>query len=95
MRVIPEVWFVMGTAESVAAGRDDERPAHRVWVDSFELAVFQTTNEEYGAFLSATGHPAPPWWGDADFSHPRQPVVAVSWFDAVEPLVKLLTQRFS
>jgi formylglycine-generating enzyme required for sulfatase activity len=24
----------------------------------------------------------PPFWDDANFSHPQQPVVAVSWFDA-------------
>ncbi|HKO13106.1 MAG TPA: SUMF1/EgtB/PvdO family nonheme iron enzyme, partial [Acidobacteriaceae bacterium] len=31
----------------------------------------------------ATGTAAPPQWGDPDFSHPQQPVVAVSWFEAV------------
>ena len=79
---VPEGWFLMGAAEGEAAGRGDERPGHRVRVDGFELAEFQTTNEEYGVFLAATGHASPPWWGDADFCHPRQPVVGVSWFDA-------------
>ncbi len=79
MRRIPEGWFQMGCD----AGRDDEKPAHRVWVDAFELAAFQTTNEEYARFLSDTRHPAPLLWDDSDFSHPEQPVVAVSWFDAV------------
>jgi formylglycine-generating enzyme required for sulfatase activity len=27
-------------------------------------------------------HAAPPYWGDPNFSHPQQPVVVVSWFDA-------------
>lgn len=79
---VAEGWFAMGAAGDEAAGRDDERPAHRVWVDAFGLAAFQTTNEEYGVFLAATGHDSPPWWGDADFCDPRQPVVGVSWFDA-------------
>ncbi len=79
MRRIPEGSFLMGSD----AGRDDEKPAHRVWVDAFELAAFQTTNEEYARFLSDTRHPAPLLWDDSDFSHPAQPVVAVSWFDAV------------
>ena len=25
-------------------GRDDEKPAHRVWVDAFEIAAHQVTN---------------------------------------------------
>lgn len=79
MRRIPEGWFRMGDD----AGRDDERPAHRVWVDAFELAAYQATNEDYARFLSATGQPKPLHWSDPDFSHPQQPVVAVSWFDAV------------
>jgi formylglycine-generating enzyme required for sulfatase activity len=76
---IPEGWFVMGSD----AGRDDERPAHRVWADGFEMAVCQVTNTEYADFLSATGRAKPLHWDDANFRNPRQPVVAVSWFDAV------------
>ena len=76
---IPEGWFEMGCD----AGRDDEKPAHRVWVDAFELAAFQVTNADYARFLDEAGHPAPLLWEDPDFSHPAQPVVAVSWFDAV------------
>jgi len=65
------------------AGRDDEKPAHRVWVDSFELAAYQTTNAEYARFLQDTSHPLPALWKDANFADPALPVVAVSWFDAV------------
>jgi formylglycine-generating enzyme len=79
MRPIPEGWFSMGCA----GGRDDEKPVHRVWVDAFELAAYQTTNEEYACFLDATRNPRPLQWDEADFNHPNQPVVAVSWFDAV------------
>src|SRR5215467_6829893 len=79
VRRIPEGWFEMGCD----AGRDDERPAHRVWVDSFELAAFQTTNSNYAQFLEKTGHAAPLLWEEPDFSRPAQPVVGVSWFDAV------------
>ena len=65
------------------AGQDVEGPVHRVWVDAFALAATQVTVEEYARFLAATGHAPPPNWDDPDFSHPRQPVTAVSWFDAV------------
>jgi formylglycine-generating enzyme required for sulfatase activity len=79
MRPIPKGWFRMGCD----AGRDDEKPAHRVWVDAFSLAAFQTTNAEYTRFLENTKHPAPPLWDDPNFANPKQPVVAVSWFDSV------------
>jgi len=78
MRRVPEGWFQMGCD----AGRDDEKPAHRVWVGAFELAAFQTTNDQYSRFLNDTHHPAPSLCGDPSFADPNQPVVAVSWFDA-------------
>src|SRR4029450_5896102 len=64
-------------------GRPDERPAHRVSLSAFRMAVLPVTNEEYAVFLAASGHELPRFWNDADFNHPRQPVVGVSWFDAV------------
>jgi len=83
MQTIPQGWFCMGTPDHLGYGRDDEKPAHRVWVETFELAAFQTTNEEYACFLAATTHPLPAGWHDPLFDHPRQPVTSVSWFDAV------------
>ena len=64
-------------------GQDNERPVHRVWVDAFEFAACQVTNADYAKFLAATGHRKPLHWDNPDFSHPEQPVVAPSWFDAV------------
>jgi formylglycine-generating enzyme required for sulfatase activity len=65
-------------------GRDEERPVHRVWVDEFLLGVYPVRNRDYRQFLEATGHPQPPFWNHPEFSHPDQPVAAVSWFEAVE-----------
>jgi len=66
-------------------GQENEHPVHRVWIDEFPLGAFQVTNAEYAGFLSATGqHPAPPFWNDPNFNHPRQPVVGVSWFEATQ-----------
>ena len=78
MVAVPAGCFLMGSD----ADSDNERPAHRVWVDAFQLAACQVTNAEYARFLSATNH-TPPQWNDANFNHPQQPVVAVSWFEAV------------
>jgi sulfatase modifying factor 1 len=72
---IPAQFFLMGSDD----GRPDERPVHRVWIDAFEIGICQVTNAEYASFADATGHPLP----QMPFSDPEQPVVAVSWFDAV------------
>jgi formylglycine-generating enzyme required for sulfatase activity len=76
---IPEGWFLMGCE----SGRDDEKPAHRVWVDAFDLAACQVTNAEYACFLDATKYSKPQHWDDSNFNHPKMPVVAVSWLDAL------------
>lgn len=75
---IPEGWFWMGSE----TGQDNERPVHRVWIDAFALAECQVTRAAYAPFLAATHRAEPPSWHDPAFSHPEQPVVAPSWFDA-------------
>lgn len=90
---IPEGWFTMGSA----AGQDNERPVRRVWIDAFEIAECQLSNAEYAQFLSGTGHRPPTLWGDPNFSQPLQPVVAISWYDALrycEWLSALTGQQF-
>jgi len=77
---IPEGWFAMGSD----SGQENERPVHRVWVDEFQLASCAVTNAEYARFVMATGNPPAPFCDNPDFSDPRQPVVAVSWFEAVQ-----------
>lgn len=72
---IPEQFFLMGSDD----GQLDERPVHRVWIDGFEIGVTQVTNSEYASFANETNRSLPP----TQFIDPEQPVVAVSWFDAV------------
>jgi formylglycine-generating enzyme required for sulfatase activity len=76
---IPAGHFQMGCEQ----GRDEEQPVHRVWVDSFEMAVYQVRNRDFACFLAASGTPSPPQWSDPNLNHPDQPVVSVSWFDAI------------
>ena len=76
---IPASDFLMGSEN----GQDCERPIHRVWVDCFSLAATQVTNEQYGRFMLSTGTIPPPFWREANFNDPQQPVVGVSWHDAV------------
>jgi formylglycine-generating enzyme required for sulfatase activity len=65
-------------------GRDEERPVHRVWVDEFLLGIYPVRNGEYRSFLETTGQSPPPFWSHPEFSHPDQPVAAVSWLEAVK-----------
>ena len=71
--------FVMGWE----GGHPGERPVHRVWVEAFRIATTPVTNGQWAAWLEATGAPAPPFWRTAGFDTPEQPVVGVSWDDAV------------
>ena len=78
--LVPEGAFGIGCQ----AAQEEERPVHRVWVDAFEMAIFQVRNRDFAVFLEATGHPAPPQWDDPNFNHPDQPVVAVNWIEAAK-----------
>src|SRR5271167_2678153 len=80
MVAIPEGWFWMGSE----TGQDNERPVHRVWVDEFRLACCAVTNASYADFVRSTGNPPAPSLANPDLNHPEQPVVAVSWFEAVK-----------
>jgi formylglycine-generating enzyme required for sulfatase activity len=64
-------------------GRPDERPARQVWVDAVAAARTPVTNAQYAALLNATGRAPPRFWEDPRFNQPAQPVVGVSWHDAV------------
>ncbi len=79
-RLISAGEFLMGSL----SGQDSERPVHRVWVNAFELAIYQIRNCDYAPYLAVSQRVAPKYWTDPDFNHPDQPVVAVSWLDAAE-----------
>ena len=79
---IPAGWFLMGCD----TGQDNEKPVHLVWIDEFLFAARQVTNAEYGRFLRETASLSlslPPFWSDAALNHPEQPVVGVSWHEAI------------
>ena len=76
---VPAGEFRMGWT----AGHPAERPVHTVWVDAFAIATMPVTNAEWAAWLAASGAAAPPFWRREGFDAPDQPVVGVSWDDAV------------
>jgi len=79
MARVPGGYFLMGSEGFYR----HESPMHRVWVDEFEMGKYTVTNREYECFLKATGHEPPPFFNDERFNRPNQPVVGVSWYDAI------------
>jgi formylglycine-generating enzyme required for sulfatase activity len=77
--VISEGWFFMGSE----AGQDNERPVHRVWLDSFAIGKYPVTNRQYKIFVDTTGTAAPPFCAEPMFADPELPVVGVTWAEAV------------
>lgn len=76
---VPAGCFQMGQDEG---GEPDERPAHRVCVDGFQLERTEVTNEAYGACVRAKACPRPRSFSARHFGRPKQPVVGVTWHAA-------------
>ncbi len=55
-------WFWMGDDDS---SEEDERPRHRVYLDTYELARFPTTNTMFARFIADDGYKDPRWWPEA------------------------------
>lgn len=81
-RLIPGGYYLLGSPLGEPGRYADEDTPHRVRVDSFYIAVTETTNAQYARFLQATGHQAPLYWQDKNLNGPNQPVVGVTWDDA-------------
>jgi formylglycine-generating enzyme required for sulfatase activity len=41
---------------------DDEKPAHTVTLEAFQMGAFPVTNAEYGLFMAAGGYEDERWW---------------------------------
>ncbi len=60
-----------------------ENPAHEVFLDAYYIDNFEVTNEKYKKFVKTTGAKEPRGWKKSSFSEDRQPVVGVSWKEAL------------
>ena len=76
---VPGGRFLMGSD----TGRPDERPVHEVEVRPVRMGRTPVSNLEYAWFLATGRVPEPPWWKDSAFWDPEQPVVGVTWDEAV------------
>jgi len=70
-------WFTLGSGE----GRDDEGAPGEVFVETFFMDLTEVTNGAYEACIEAGECERPMRF--RRFMGERQPVVAVSWYDAV------------
>jgi eukaryotic-like serine/threonine-protein kinase len=75
---VPAGEFLMGSADSDRDALNDEKPQHKVYLGEYLIGKYDVTNAQYAIFAKATNRrwviPA----GKED-----QPVVDVSWDDAV------------
>jgi formylglycine-generating enzyme len=90
MVLIPGGWFMMGSA----AGEKDERPVHKVHVDSFYMGKSEVTVWQYLECVHAGACKMPLWWNKRFFDKSADelpgrewldmPVMGVSWNNAQE-----------
>ncbi len=54
---VPGGWFWMGSDEPMGIDREsNSSPVHRVWVDGFWMDATEVTNDQFAAFVEATGY---------------------------------------
>ncbi len=77
---VPGGEFVLG-AEDISA---KEQPIHRVRLSAYWIGKYPVNNAQYQRFLTANpSQRKPSSWDDPQFNQPEQPVVGVSWLDAL------------
>lgn len=72
---VPAGSFEMGTSDGPA----NERPQHEVTLDAFYIDKYEVTNENYLAFVEATGAERPQYSREEKYNQPHQPVVGIPW----------------
>lgn len=78
--VVPAGYFTFGSNTS----NINEQPQRQVFVDTFLIDVYEVTNDQYAAFIQATGHAAPSGWINKFYpmGQARYPVTGITWSDA-------------
>lgn len=93
---IPAGYFELGN-DAIDA-MDNERPAHRVYLDTYSIDRYPVTCGEYQEFITAGGYQNPRWWSKAAWewlqveqvtqplywqsTADNHPVCGVSWYEA-------------
>ncbi|HMP41060.1 MAG TPA: SUMF1/EgtB/PvdO family nonheme iron enzyme [Roseiflexaceae bacterium] len=72
--------FVLGAD---LPGYEEEGPAQRIDIPTFQIGIYPVTNREYARFLDdRAGQNMPHYWHDPRLNNPSLPVVGVTWHDA-------------
>jgi formylglycine-generating enzyme required for sulfatase activity len=81
MVAVPGGTFTMGCDPEIEPDCKSDETQHEVRVGDFQMARHETTWWQYHLFCQATGreYESPQWGADGD-----NPVVNVSWYDAIE-----------
>ena len=92
MVTIPAGEFTMGRTRETPDDKTnmrpmilrDDRPAHKVHLDAFQIDTHEVTHAEYAAFIAARKHRTPYHWlgGKMPAGSEQLPVYNVSWEDA-------------
>ena len=80
---IPRGTFTMGSGDNDDMAFDDEKPAQAVGVSGLWIAETPVTNRAYGELLESAKLLEPGLWRERNYNQPEQPVVGVSWYQAV------------
>jgi len=85
MALIPAGPFLMGNNNEFYDNDFDERPRHVVNLPPFFMDIYPVTNQDYKAFMDATGHRRPHYWSDSGeipTGKEKHPVIGVNYIDA-------------
>ncbi|NJL27691.1 MAG: SUMF1/EgtB/PvdO family nonheme iron enzyme [Thermoanaerobaculia bacterium] len=85
---VPVGVYTLGTNEDLEAYREEDRhwpkPEHTVRLTPYWIGKYPVTNAQYRRFLEANPRQKEPdSWNDKQFNEPEQPVVGVSWMEAI------------
>jgi iron(II)-dependent oxidoreductase len=81
MVLVPSGEFLMG---SDSDDNTDQSPQHMVYVGAFWIDRTEVTNKQYNRCVDADACSPSACADDTRFNDPRQPVVCVTWHDAVQ-----------
>ncbi|WP_428264964.1 SUMF1/EgtB/PvdO family nonheme iron enzyme [Haliangium sp.] len=81
---LPGGCFTIGSSVDDDMAYDDEKPRHGVELSGFWMSETPVTNRAYGALLPSAGLREPDQWRDRRYNQNDQPVVGVTWYDAVQ-----------
>ncbi|MDY0296010.1 MAG: SUMF1/EgtB/PvdO family nonheme iron enzyme [Acidobacteriota bacterium] len=70
--------FMMGSND----GWDEEKPVHRVYLDTYYISKYEVTFDQYDSFCEATGREKPDDKSFGSFGRGHFPALNVTWHDA-------------